>query len=198
MSSGPLVKAVIRTIEGPQLSVECLFNPKEYQIQRSNSWDPSYNSAKKAQDLNFSGSSSAKLSMQLFFDTYLADRQANSAMAKDVRVYTDVLWRMMNPDETRIDPKSKKGRPPRVMFSWGKNWLFDAVITSMEQKFIMFTPTGMPLRAMVTIEFLEAIEHKKLQQGEPSVQSALYRTMSPEIDQRGANVAVHGHGHTAI
>lgn len=164
MSDGPLTKAKIHTIEGDAIEVECLFNPKEYQIQRSNNWGPADNSAKNASDLTFSGSSGAKLSLQLFFDTYMraASGQTGGQSVTDVRVHTDRLWKMMNIQEKLRDPKTRKGRPPRVLFSWGKNWLFNAVITSMQQQYTLFTPTGMPVRAMVTVEFQESQEHPSL------------------------------------
>lgn len=162
MSNGPLVKAKIITIEGTPIEVTCLFNPKEYQLQRSNNWGPSDNSTKNANDLTFSGSSGAKLSMQLFFDTYLQAGRGSSSGTSDVRQYTDKLWQMMNISEQLRDPKTQKGRPPKVLFTWGKNWLFNAVITSMQQQYTLFTPSGMPVRAMVTVEFQEAVEHKTL------------------------------------
>lgn len=184
MSSGPLVKARIQTIDPPSIMLECLFNPKEYQLQRSNNWGQADNSTKNAHDMTFSGSSGAKLSMQLFFDTYLSARSPNAA-PEDVRVHTDKLWRMMNVAEENRDKKTQKGRPPRVLFSWGKNWLFNAVITSMEQKYVMFMPDGMPVRAMVTIEFQEAVEHNTLfAGGSTSAISQAVRTVSGEIDQR--------------
>lgn len=158
MSNGPLVKAVIKSRETSEY-VECLFNPKEYQVQKTNNWGPADNSTKDAHDLTFSGGSGAKLSMQLFFDTYLRDDQTT---VQDVRKHTDKLWQLMNIKPNLTDPKTKKGRPPKVVFMWGKNWLFDAVITSMQQQYTLFMPDGMPVRAMVTVEFQEALEHKTL------------------------------------
>lgn len=173
MSDGPLTKAEIHTIEGDLIKVECLFNPKEYQIQRSNNWGNADNSTKNANDLTFSGSSGAKLNLQLFFDTYLRDDR-NSV--KDVREYTDKLWKMMNIQEALRDPKTQKGRPPRVLFSWGKNWLFNAVITTMQQQYTLFTPTGMPVRAMVTVEFQESLEHASLRSSGSEAISARIRS----------------------
>lgn len=188
MTSGPLVKAVIETVDGdgPKRRVECLFNPKEYQLARSNNWGAADNSTKDAHDLTFSGSSGAKLSMQLFFDTYMHKRQPNTTDVTDVRIYTDQLWQMMNIEESLRDPKTQKGRPPRVRFSWGKNWLFNAVITSMQQQYTMFTPSGMPVRALVTVEFQEAMEHRSLMAGTDSTAalSNTARQVSAEIDQR--------------
>lgn len=185
MSSGPLVKAIIRAIEPPNTVVECLFNPKEYQIQRSNNWGPADNSTKDAHDLTFSGSSGAKLSMQLFFDTYLTKR-GNGTSVVDVRTYTDKLWEMMNINDALRDPKTQKGRPPRVIFTWGQSWLFKAVITSMDQKFTMFMPNGIPVRAMVSVEFQEAEEHKALRASGGAGANA-NRQGNPETDLRTAS-----------
>lgn len=185
MTTGPLVKAKIKAIDSPFTEVTCLFNPKEYQIQRSNNWGAADNSTKNAHDLTFSGSSGAKLSMQLFFDTYLTGRDQKSTSVKDVRAYTDLLWQMMNIPEGARDPKTKKGRPPRVLFTWGESWLFNAVITSMEQKYTMFMPNGIPVRAMVSIEFQEAVEHKSLVASNASSQvRQLLRQNNPEQDLR--------------
>lgn len=172
MSDGPLTKAEIHTIEGPLLKVECLFNPKQYQIKRSNSWGKAENSTKNAFDMTFSGSSGASLTLDLFFDTYLRDERN---VVKDVREYTDTLWKMMNmmPD---IDPKTQKGRPPRVLFSWGKNWLFNAVIVSMQQQYTLFLPSGMPVRAMVSLELQESLEHKSLTSSGTEAISQKFRT----------------------
>lgn len=185
MTTGPLVKAKVSAIDPPFTHVECLFNPKEYQIQRSNNWGAADNSTKNAHDLTFSGSSGAKLSMQLFFDTYLTGRGTNTTSVQDVREYTDKLWKMMNIPEEGRDPKTQKGRPPRVLFTWGENWLFNAVITSMEQKYTMFMPNGIPVRAMVSIEFQEAVEHKSLiSSGGTAQQDAQIRLENPQRDLR--------------
>lgn len=185
MTAGPLVKAKITAIDPPFTDVECLFNPKEYQIQRSNNWGAADNSTKNAHDLTFSGSSGAKLTMQLFFDTYLTGRSSNSTNVKDVREYTDKLWQMMNIPEQGRDPKTQKGRPPRVLFTWGESWLFNAVITQMEQKYTMFMPNGIPVRAMVNIDFQEAVEHKSLiTSNATKVMHQLIRESNPQLDLR--------------
>jgi len=56
-------------------------------------------------------------------------------------------------DESLTDPKNKKGRPPRVRFQWGQAWSFDAVITSITQKFTLFKADGTPVRATLDVSF---------------------------------------------
>ncbi len=96
--------------------------------------------------LEFGGGQPATLQMQLFFDTY--------AEGKDVRKeYTDSIWQLMMVDQALKDPKNKKGRPPKVRFQWGSAWSFDAVITSVNQKFTLFLSDGTPVRATLDVTF---------------------------------------------
>src|SRR6266567_3043413 len=64
---------------------------------------------------------------------------------------------MFNPKEysvAKTDHQSgKKGRPPRVQFQWGEAFSFDAVITSITQKFTLFKENGVPVRATLDVGF---------------------------------------------
>jgi nucleoid-associated protein YgaU len=96
--------------------------------------------------LEFGGGQPATLQMQLFFDTYAA--------GEDVRKkYTDAIWQLMMVDPKLKDGKTKKSRPPKVRFQWGSAWTFDAVITSITQKFTLFNSHGTPVRATLDITF---------------------------------------------
>jgi hypothetical protein len=98
--------------------------------------------------------------MELFFDTYTD--------GKDVRTITDKILKLMYVDETLIDKKSKKGRPPRVAFRWGNTWSFKAVITSIVQKFTLFRYDGTPVRATLNVDFLQSEEEKKFPAQNPT------------------------------
>jgi nucleoid-associated protein YgaU len=105
--------------------------------------------------------------MELYFDTY-ADA-TNGATAKDVRKeYTDKLWKLMMVEPKTRDPKSKKARPPRVRFQWGKAWSFNAVITSISQKFTLFAQDGTPVRATCTVSFQQEKDEAKLSPQNPT------------------------------
>ena len=96
----------------------------------------------------FQSGQATTLQLQLFFDTF--------ETKKDVRdAYTEKIWNMMRVhDDPKVqDPKTKKGRPPLVQFHWGKAWSFEAVITSIQQKFTLFLNDGTPVRAELTIAF---------------------------------------------
>jgi nucleoid-associated protein YgaU len=152
MSNSSLVKAVIINLDFESERVECLFNPKEYTFSKTNKWERKKTSGANVPQLTFGGGDPATLQMELFFDTYA--NKNGSAKAKDVRKeYTEKIWKLMAVDERLKDPKSKKARPCKVMFQWGKNWSFSAVITQLQQKFTLFDVDGTPLRATLTVSF---------------------------------------------
>jgi len=137
-----LEKAEIATEDG-SIRVRCLFNPKEYTIQRSNRWKVEIAKGKNMPEAEFSGGEPASLRMQLFFDTYEA--------GTDVRKHTEGLWKMMRIDESTQQRETGKGEPPKVVFTWGKIWAFDAVIESISQRFTLFKADGTPVRSTVDL-----------------------------------------------
>jgi len=148
--------ATITSIDGERKSIKCLFNPKEYAFQKTNQWKAAANKSTNVPSMDFGGGNPATLTMQLFFDTY--DRGNDAA---DVRKeYTDALWELMLVDSKLKNPKTKKGRPPKVHFQWGKAWSFDAVITSMKQNFTLFLADGPPVRATVDVTFQQVKDEK--------------------------------------
>lgn len=141
-----LSHAKIINLDGGGAPIECLFNPKEYSFSKRNTWTAGQTKGQNMPQLEFSGGQAATLQMQLFFDTYAAGR--------DVRKkYTDAIWKLMLVDPSLKDPKTKKSRPPKVRFQWGAAWSFDAVITSITQKFTLFLPNGTPVRATLDVTF---------------------------------------------
>src|SRR5438067_7614952 len=123
-----------------------MFNPKEYSFTKKNTWTPGKATGGNVPDFEFGGGEPATLSLKLFFDTY--------ETGKDVRVqYTDKIWNLMMIDPNLTDPKTQKGRPPKVRFQWGKEWSFEAVITSITQTFMLFGEDGTPLRAQLDVGF---------------------------------------------
>jgi nucleoid-associated protein YgaU len=140
-----LEKATISSVDD-SITVNCLFNPKEYTLSRSNSWDIKIAKGRNTPTVTFSGGQAATLKMQLFFDTHYLG-------ATDVRQHTEGLWRLMRIDESSIDPTTGTGEPHRVVFTWGQQWSFEAVITSLSQTFNLFDSNGIPIRSTVDINF---------------------------------------------
>jgi nucleoid-associated protein YgaU len=167
MPGTSLTRASIMNLDKGGHPIECMFNPNEYTFTKQNSWTQGRNSGSNVPQLEFGGGQPATLRMQLFFDTYSEARSAGEA--KDVRKqHTDAIWELMMVDESLKDPKNKKGRPPRVRFLWGKTWLFDAVITSVTQKFTLFLPDGTPVRATLDVSFQQIKDERQLSPQNPT------------------------------
>ncbi len=148
-----LAPASILNVSRKGKPIRCMFNPKEYTFTKQNTWSPSKTPGKNTPPLQFGGAQPAALQMQLFFDTY--------EEGKDVRkVYTDAIWELMWLDPALADKKNKLGKPPVVRFQWGQSWSFDAVITSITQKFTLFTPHGIPVRATLDVTFMQVRDEK--------------------------------------
>jgi hypothetical protein len=141
-----LVRATILNLDFSSPALTCMFNPKEYTFSKQNNWSAAQNSGSNMPQMEFTNGDQATMTLELYFDTY--------EKGEDVRLrYTGPLWNLMLVDDRLVDPKSKKKRPPRVRFVWGASWTFDAVITSLSQKFVLFKPDGTPVRAVVNATF---------------------------------------------
>ena len=151
MAGESLAKAQIINLDN-QGSVDCMFNPEQYSFLKVNRWGQGDSMGRNLPHLEFAAGAPAILQMRLFFDTYTAATDPQSA--EDVRTkYTNKLWDLMMVDERLKDAKSGKSRPPKVRFQWGRAWTFDAVITRLAQSFTLFTSTGTPVRAVVDVTF---------------------------------------------
>lgn len=161
-----MAKASIINVDKGGAAIPCMFNPKEYSVTKQNTWTPSKAKGHNVPVLDFGGGQSARLQMQLFFDTY-AD--AADGHAKDVRkAYTDGIWHLMMVDPSLRHPKNKKARPPLVRFQWGSAWSFDAVIVSINQKFTLFLANGTPVRATLDVTFQQVEDPAAFQKQNPT------------------------------
>jgi hypothetical protein len=127
--------------------VNCMFNPHEYSLTKSNTWERKPVKGKNIPSIQFQQGGQASLKLQLMFDTYT--EQAN------VTTHTDMIWKMMMVDEDSKDATSGKSDPPLVAFEWGA-FYFTAVITSLSQKFTLFLADGTPVRTTVDITLEQA------------------------------------------
>lgn len=148
MPSGQLAKATITNLATNE-KVACMFNPTDYTFSKTNNWTEVMVESQNTPNIEFAGGQPATLELNLLFDTYEPHSHPtlNIKAGDDVRKYTKGLWEMM---KVNTSGNGKK-EPPRCRFEWGSFWSFEAVITSMTQKFILFDNDGTPLRAEVTV-----------------------------------------------
>jgi len=129
---------------GPE--VDCMFNPYEYTISKTNSFKDLPNNNASNPIGEFSKAGVLTLKLELYFDTY--------ETGEDVSKTTRKLLQLMDPpvNEERTPPE--KVSPPRVIFKWA-TFEFEAYITNMTQKFTLFKMNGTPVRAKVDITFAQ-------------------------------------------
>ncbi|QGQ96644.1 LysM peptidoglycan-binding domain-containing protein [Paenibacillus psychroresistens] len=116
---------------------DVLFNPSDYSIASSNSYNWAKVKGLSLPIAQFDSGESDTLTMELFFDTYEAK--------SDVRFHTSKISGLLD-----IIPDLHA--PPVVRFVWG-NLNFTGVVTNVSQKFTMFSGEGVPVRATLNVTF---------------------------------------------
>jgi len=177
LTKGSLTPAKITNLSDNTV-VNFMFNPFEYTISKSNSWKKKEVTGKNMPEMTFQSGGAMTLKLTLHFDTY--------AELKDVRQYTDPLWKMMMLDASNKNSQSNKSTPPPVAFEWGRLY-FKAIITSMSQKFTLFGADGVPLRCQVDISLEQYMDESQV---EPQITLSSYGTTAPytiTVDSSNAN-----------
>lgn len=139
--------------EGHELAFR--FNPKEYSISKSATWNrPTNKGAKNATRPEFGGVQPQTIQMELFFD----DWEGSGDLVKDI----ETLLGWLKPSDRSID---KKHPQPQVLtFQWGAaQTRFKGYLKSVSAKFTMFKPDGTPVRATAQISLEEVPEEPKKQ-----------------------------------
>jgi hypothetical protein len=128
---------IVNTDTGAKVSV--LFNPEEYSVNRDNNFAQAAIPGRSSPLLQFTHGNMQTLEMELLFDTY--------EQLTDVRSETSKLTGMLD-----IVPDTHA--PPVLLFVWG-SLSFQCVLARASQKFVLFLPTGIPVRARVQVTFNE-------------------------------------------
>ncbi len=137
---------------GLPATIKFQFNPTEYSLTKGAQIAEIAIPGIDSPILQFVAGQNEKLAMELFFDT--TREKGIGTEAKDVREHTNRVYQLV-----KIQPKTHA--PPRVRVSWGQGLSFEAIVESVTQKFTLFNPNGLPLRATLSVSFRE---YKTLQQ----------------------------------
>jgi nucleoid-associated protein YgaU len=133
---------------GPNLPavIPVQFNPPEYTLAKAAQIAEIAIPGIDAPVLQFVRGQTQTLALELFFDT----TRIGSSLTKvvDVRVMTNMVAQL-----GRIQPNTHA--PPRVRFIWGLGLSFRAIVDNVQQKFTLFNPAGIPVRATLTVSFKE-------------------------------------------
>lgn len=136
-----LKKAVVKILAGDNKGQEVpvLFNPSEYSLEISNSFEEKSLPGLSNPVVQFVNGQAQTLSMELLFDTW-TDGQ-NEDVSKKTNEFTQML---------AID--GGLHAPPPVEFKWG-SFSFKAYIEKISQRFTMFNEDGSPVRATLNVSF---------------------------------------------
>ncbi|MEJ2366107.1 MAG: LysM peptidoglycan-binding domain-containing protein [Deltaproteobacteria bacterium] len=129
-------------VKGKKDTVEVLFNPTEYRLNKSNQFAEIGIPGLEAPPLQFVRGTARTLSMQLFFDTY--------EQGHDVRDHTNEILRLLAVEK-------ELHAPPICHFNWG-NLNFTGVLERADQRFTLFLSDGTPVRATIDVSFKEHLE----------------------------------------
>lgn len=147
----------IKKSTGATENVTCYLNPTEYTIGRSVSWHKDETNAHDVPSWTFGGGGSNTMSLELWFDTSL-----ETSGEKDVRK------RYTNKVVAASYKEAADKPPPNVIFSWGTTWSFEAVITSVSQRFTLFLPDGTPIRSIMSVSLTQVIDNRTFARQNPT------------------------------
>jgi nucleoid-associated protein YgaU len=133
------------------------FNPKEYSIQKSASWESKpAKGAKKATMPEFKGAEPRSMTVEIFLDATISPKAAKGAapppepkLDKDI----EELFKCCTPTEGSMS--KNKPSPPFVAFGWGNTVLFEAFVKQVSVKYTLFKPDGTPIRATASLTLQE-------------------------------------------
>jgi nucleoid-associated protein YgaU len=150
----------IHWVSQPDQPVKLVYNPTELNFEKSVQLAEIAIPGLNAPLQQFVRGQAEKLTVELFFDT---TDSGMGAGAVSVTKQTDLIYSL-----TRIEPSGHA--PPTVSFAWGQAVPgsslppgsgsqraneFRGVVESVRQKFTLFSPDGVPLRATLNVTIRE-------------------------------------------
>jgi len=122
------------------------FNPAEYTLTKGAQIAEINIPGIDSPILQFVRGQNEKLTLDLFFDT--TPTGMGEGPVRDVRELTRPVYEL-------VKIQGRHHAPPRIRFVWGAGLSFRAIVESIQQKFTVFNPKGIPLRATLSVTFRE-------------------------------------------
>jgi hypothetical protein len=150
-----LVPAFIQILSGRKknLVLPVLFNPTEYNLERSNSYKSTSIPGLASPLIQFANGEAATLSMDLFLDDYTDGPGPGLIPTNPAGLVKSVTLRMAA-IASLLEIDSSLHAPPTVRFIWGP-LLFSAVLEKVSRKVTLFRASGIPARATLSVTFRE-------------------------------------------
>lgn len=129
-------------VESTREEIPVMYNPTELSLNRSVVVQG------EGSNIQFQRTNNDDLVVNLFFDTF--------EKKSDVRQLTNRIAALTMP----TTGTGVRKEPPVVVFTWAGP-LFTGLITRLEQKFTMFLPSGIPVRAELTVTFKSVLTEQQ-------------------------------------
>jgi hypothetical protein len=138
-------------------TIQVLFNPTEYTITKTNTWNFKQVKGKSLPPASFGGGNPREVSLSLMLDVSLLQ-------GKSVLDITNKLFKMMDVPAGSGSGQSSSS-PAFVTFRWGAVDTFKAACTSLTVAYQLFQPNGVPIRADVKLQLKQAAEASSASSG---------------------------------
>lgn len=140
-----LDKAAVDVSRGLVDAFDAQFNPAEYTRNKGAQFAEIGIPGVDSPILQFVRGEVERLTLELLFDT---TDSGMGATAVDVGTRTRQVYQL-------VKVQAATHAPPRFRVTWGRGLSFTAVAEQVQQRFTLFSPAGVPLRATVTLSMRE-------------------------------------------
>ncbi len=174
----PLVENMTSSSSSPNPDdaekIECQFNPESLQYNKRFEWAFRTDIGTNVPEPVFAGGKSGIFSVNLLFDSTDTGDDVRDKFSKLMKIA------MIKPS----DNPDAKGEPRQMLLHWGDFISFVVIIESINSTFNLFSESGTPLRAQVTVTFREAVDSQKKAPMNPTSRTDARRTWMVEQGQR--------------
>ncbi|HEY2746696.1 MAG TPA: hypothetical protein VGL86_18835 [Polyangia bacterium] len=159
---GKLERARIHVLKGDGTSstdfdsIEVCFNPKEYSLDKSVSWDAE-KAFSDAPQPEFKAPTPMELSVTLQFDTYEERTNVRDKWVRKIEKLALMTGDLPSDGSKASKSDKQKFRPPTILFIWGR-FTFKGVVESLSQKYTMFLSDGTPVRAECALKIRNVLD----------------------------------------
>jgi len=145
-------KATFVGIEGSSAFFQVQYNPREFTVQKSVTWEEAQEQGQSTNQIQFQKGAPMTASFELMFDTSNLPTPLNVQL-----VWVGPLLQLTEATEEAVGGEQKnlgKKRPPILCFTWG-TFVMKCVIESVDTTYLMFAPTGEAIRAKCQVKLKE-------------------------------------------
>lgn len=151
-SGGSASKAVFTDLDGKNIKFTVQYNPKEFKVDKSLTWEEAKTQGQSANPIQFQKGAPMTASFDLIFDT-TADtppKNVQTVWVDSLLALTNATVKPTQGEQAELD----KMRPPTLLFQWG-TFKMKCVIESVNVTYLMFASSGDAVRARCTVKLKE-------------------------------------------